>query len=149
MERSEAPYGSTASNSADIVAHNIWNSIMELLFHVQISAASSKSVEGIDLAGVAMSCHLSSVASLAQAISCSNVRGVVPVHEMFWFCLVQVSSTHSVVSQLFSWRVLMMGHTCSSLQCVVLQCVVLLRIMVAPNGSGPDFDGVGHRSIDA
>ena len=93
MERSEAPYGSTASNSVDIVAHNIWNSIMELLFHVQISAASSKSVEGIDLAGVAMSCHLSSVAIRAQAISCSNVRGVVPVHEMFWFCLVQVSST--------------------------------------------------------
>ena len=34
-----------------------------------------------------------SVAILAQAISCSNVRGVFPVHERFWFCLVQVSTT--------------------------------------------------------
>ena len=29
----------------------------------------------------------------AQAISCSNVRGVFPVHEHFWFYLVQVSTT--------------------------------------------------------
>ena len=36
---------------------------------------------------------LSSVAILAQAITCSNVRGVFPVHERFSFCLVQVSTT--------------------------------------------------------
>ena len=35
----------------------------------------------------------SSVAILAQAISCSDVRGVSPVHKRFWFCLVQVSTT--------------------------------------------------------
>ena len=35
----------------------------------------------------------SSVAILAQAISCSNVHGVFPVHERFCFCLVQVSTT--------------------------------------------------------
>ena len=34
-----------------------------------------------------------SVAILAQAISCPNVGGVFPVHELFWFCLVQVSTT--------------------------------------------------------
>ena len=33
-----------------------------------------------------------SVAILAQAISCSNVHGVLPVHERVWFCLVQVST---------------------------------------------------------
>ena len=30
---------------------------------------------------------------LPQAISCSNVRGVFPVLERFWFCFVQVSTT--------------------------------------------------------
>ena len=34
-----------------------------------------------------------SVATLARSISCSNVHGVFPVHERFWFCLVQVSLT--------------------------------------------------------
>ena len=29
----------------------------------------------------------------SRAISCSNVHGVFPVHELFWFCLVQVSTT--------------------------------------------------------
>ena len=33
------------------------------------------------------------ISLLAQAISCSNMRGVFPVHELFWFCLVQVSTT--------------------------------------------------------
>ena len=33
-----------------------------------------------------------SVATLAQAISCSNVRMVFLRHELFWFCLVQVSA---------------------------------------------------------
>ena len=28
----------------------------------------------------------------SRAIACSNVRGVFPVHELFWFCLVQVST---------------------------------------------------------
>ena len=34
-----------------------------------------------------------SVAVLAQAISCSNVRMIFLRHELFWFCLVQVFST--------------------------------------------------------
>ena len=29
----------------------------------------------------------------SRAISCSHVHGVFPVHERFWFCLVQVSAT--------------------------------------------------------
>ena len=33
------------------------------------------------------------VAISAQAISCSNVHGVFPVHELFWFCLVHLSAT--------------------------------------------------------
>ena len=35
----------------------------------------------------------SSVATLAQAISCSNVHDVRPVHEHLWFCFVQVCTT--------------------------------------------------------
>ena len=31
------------------------------------------------------------VAILVQAISCSNVHGVFPVHERFWFCLFSFS----------------------------------------------------------
>ena len=42
-------------------------------------------------------------------ISCSNVRGGFPVDELFWFWLVQVSTTRFVVSHLFSWRVLAMA----------------------------------------
>ena len=41
----------------------------------------------------ASACSNVSVAILAQAISCLNVRGVFPVHELFLFCLVQVSTT--------------------------------------------------------
>ena len=35
-----------------------------------------------------------SVAILGQAISCSNVRMIFLRHELYWFCLVQVSTTH-------------------------------------------------------
>ena len=35
-----------------------------------------------------------SVAILDQAISCSNVRVIFLLHELFWFCLVQVSTTY-------------------------------------------------------
>ena len=46
---------------------------------------------------------------LAQAVSCSNVHGVFPVHKLFWFCLVQVSTAHSSGSgSARSWKVL--GH---------------------------------------
>ena len=57
MERSDASSVSAASDSVDFVAHNIWNPMMELLFHVQIGGIFEIFVEEIDLARVALSCH--------------------------------------------------------------------------------------------
>ena len=120
----------------------------------------------------------SSVAIWAQAISCSNVRGVFAVHERFWFCLVQVSTTQICSFPSFSWQVLMMGPMCLSLLCLVLLRIILFLcipfVLMAtdrtcedamhtslpgspplssnvgsPNCFGHDLDGMGHRSIGA
>ena len=48
---------STTSSSDESFAHNMWNPVMELLFHVQISGAFEPSVDDIDLAKIALSCH--------------------------------------------------------------------------------------------
>ena len=66
-----------------------------------------------------------SVAIWAQAVSCSNVRGVFPVHELFWCCLVQVPATQFRSFHLFPWHVLVMEQTCG---CLLYQ--PLLRITV-------------------
>ena len=57
MEMSDASSVSTASDSVDFDAHNIWNPIMELLFHVQIGGIFMICMEEIDLARIALSCH--------------------------------------------------------------------------------------------
>ena len=57
MERSDASSVSTASSSVDFVAHNVWNPMMELLFHVQIGGIFELFVEEIDLARNELSCH--------------------------------------------------------------------------------------------
>ena len=57
MERSDASSVSTASDSVELVAHNFWNPMMELLFHVQSGGIFEIFVEEIDLARVAPSCH--------------------------------------------------------------------------------------------
>ena len=57
MERSDAPSDSTASSSVDSVEHNVWNLMMELLFHVQIGGIFDIFVDEIDLARIALSCH--------------------------------------------------------------------------------------------
>ena len=48
---------STASNSVDIVEHNMWKPMIELLFHVQIGGIFELLVEEIDLARIALSCR--------------------------------------------------------------------------------------------
>ena len=48
---------STASSSVDIVEHDVWNLLMELLFHVQIGGIFKIFVDEIDLARIALSCH--------------------------------------------------------------------------------------------
>ena len=67
-----------------------------------------------------------SVAKLAQAISCSNERGVFPVYERFWFCLVQVSATQFCCFPP-SWHVRIMERICLSiLKCADISVTCLL-----------------------
>ena len=56
MERSDSAV-STTSSSADIIGHNTWNPMMELLFHVQIGGTFELLVDEIDLARIALPCH--------------------------------------------------------------------------------------------
>ena len=49
--------GSTASSSGESFAHNMWNLLLELLFHQQISGAFEPFVDETDLAKIALSCH--------------------------------------------------------------------------------------------
>ena len=58
MERSDASSASTASNSVDSVYHDIWNPMIEMLFHVQIVCIYLRFVDEIDLARIALSCHI-------------------------------------------------------------------------------------------
>ena len=53
-----------------------------------------------------------SVAILAQAISCSNVRGVFPFMSISVFILSKCLQPSFVVSHQFSWRMWMMGLKC-------------------------------------
>ena len=57
-----------------------------------------------------------SAAILAQAISCSNVHGVFPFHERFWFSFVQVSTAQFCCFHLFSWHVRVIGRMCQFLR---------------------------------
>ena len=50
MERSNASSVSTDPDSVDLAEHNVWNPMMELLFHVHIGGISELFVEEIDLA---------------------------------------------------------------------------------------------------
>ena len=77
-------------------------------------------------------------AILAQAISCPIVRCVFAASRAFL-----VLSCPSVYNPVLLFpplliAMLMMGSVCLSLPC-----------LVPPDGSGPDLDGMGHRSIDA
>ena len=61
--------------------------------------------------------------------------------ELFWFCLVQVSTIQFDVSHLFSWRVLTMEKTC--------RVLLTIHFFEFWDGSRPDVDGMGHRACDA
>ena len=64
MERSDASSVSTASSSVGIVAFNIWNPIMELLFHVQIGGIIEPFADETELARIALSCHFAGKAGM-------------------------------------------------------------------------------------
>ena len=82
-----------------------------------------------------------SVAILAQAISCSNVRCVFPVHERFWFCLVQVGTT-----QFCSFPSFLMARASDGTDVPVSPVAASSSNMGSPNGSLPDFEGTGYRA---
>ena len=48
---------STTSSSVESFAHNLWNPLLELLFHAQIGGIFEPFVDEIDLAKLALSCH--------------------------------------------------------------------------------------------
>ena len=80
----------------------------------------------------------------SRAISCSNVRGVSPVHERFWFGLVQVSTT-----QLCSFLLVLMASVDDGSDVPISPMAGTSSKYGSPDGSGPDLNGMGHRSIDA
>ena len=48
---------STVPSFEDVVTHNMWNPLLELLFHEQVSGVREPFVDEIDLARIAFSCH--------------------------------------------------------------------------------------------
>ena len=66
MEKSDASSVSSASDSVDFVAHNIWNPMVELLFYVQIGGIFDIFEEAIDLARVALSCHFAHYVTMRE-----------------------------------------------------------------------------------
>ena len=65
------------------------------------------------------------------------------VHERFLFCLVQVSATSFEVSHLF------LASVDDGSDVSISPMPGTSSNYGSPNGSGPDLDGMGHRSIDA
>ena len=49
---------STVPSLEDVFTHNMWNPLLELLFHEQVSGVFEPFVDEIDLAKIALSCHL-------------------------------------------------------------------------------------------
>ena len=60
---SESPSScvSTTSSSGESVVYDVWNPLMELIFHVQINCIFEPFVDEIDLAKIALSCHFALV----------------------------------------------------------------------------------------
>ena len=59
---------STTSSSDESFEHNMWNLLMELLFHVQISGVFEPFDDETDFAKIALSCHF------ALDLLCFGVR---------------------------------------------------------------------------
>ena len=73
----------------------------------------------------------------SRAISCSNVHGVFPVHERFWFCLVQVSTT-----QFCGFPLVLMARASDGTDVLVSPLPVSSSILGSPDGSLPDLSNI-------
>ena len=85
-----------------------------------------------------------SVAILAQAISCSNVHGVFPVHERFWFALSKGPQTNFLCLQLshpLSWLPIARVKMQCTLPCPdrrrYLRMLVLLMVLATTSMEWP------------
>ena len=76
------------------------------------------------------------VAVLAQAISCSNVHGVFPVHERFWFSFVQVSTT-----QFCCFPLVLTARASDGTDVPVSPLPASSSNLGSPHGSLPDIEG--------
>ena len=86
--------------------------------------------------------HISSVATLAQAISCSNLRMFFLRHKLFWLCLVQVSTT-----QFCCFPLVLMARVDDVSDRPVPPSPVQLSSsnFGSPNGSALDLERAGSR----
>ena len=83
-----------------------------------------------------------SVAIFAQAISCLGVRGVFLVCELFWFCLVQVSTIQFCS---FPFAFMANAHPFDDAEHANVPNSPIQELSSnfgSPNGSGPDLEGV-------
>ena len=94
--------------------------------NLRLSSCTFDAKTNILISGV-LACHFGS-----RAISCSNVRGVFPGHERFWFCLVQKSTTQFCSFPAFSWHVWATEQMCRYLQRQLLLLILVLPIVLAP-----------------
>ena len=78
-----------------------------------------------------------------RAISCSNVHGVCPVHERFWFCLIQVSTTQFCYFPSF-----LMARVSDGTNVPISPAPASYSNMGSPNDSLPDLEGPGFRSSE-
>ena len=72
------------------------------------------------------------------------MHGVFPVHERFWFCVVQVSTT-----QFCSFPPVLASSVDDGSDVRISPMLGTSSNYGSLDGSGPDLDGMGHRSIDA
>ena len=77
----------------------------------------------------------------SSATSCSNVRGVFPVHERFWFGLVQVSTI-----QFCCFPPVLVARASDGTDVPVSPLLASSSIIGSPDGSLPDLDGTGYRA---
>ena len=104
MERSGLSV-SIASSSVDIVEHNIWTPMMELLFRVQISGTLEPLMEETGLPRIALSCHLALDLLFNKAgptILLNALSGIIASDESFFYMAPLPLLGHRRVER--SWR---------------------------------------------
>ena len=69
----------------DDFTHNIWNPLLELLFHEQVSGVFEPFVDDIDLARIALSCHFATVLQRKRVWYCITLHWA-PLSMEYLYC---------------------------------------------------------------